>query len=461
MGNSNGKSGILIVILSAIILLAAVPWVFLISNYFSQENIPESTTTLNGESTHAGSGSQAEQTPEPVLSPEPGDSDDPDSNQGDQDASPIELDIQSIADINPELARELNAIASDYDCVAVSMVVFDGDTGEFFSYEFGRADLESRRRVDVDTKFRMASLSKLTTVICAMALVDDGLIDLDTDISTYFGYEVKNTNFPGTSITVRMLMQHTSSIFDSGAFQESRDRDSSESVRFLLDRGSSFRRNQPGTVFEYSNFGYSVLGSLCERVSGKSIDALAREVIFDPLGIDAAYVPERLSDTENIAVIYNERHNVTRSVQAQLDVGESSTMGHDLHLAQGNLTISAVDFARILAMLGNRGVLDDTVILSAESVRVMLNTADVGASFRQGLAVRQSVGDLIEGVSFYWHTGSAFGLFSQFIYNSQENKGVVVVTTGAKGELLESSMIDVCTDLSLLAWSIFDIDEEE
>jgi len=287
-------------------------------------------------------------------------------------------------------------------------------------------------------------------------LVDDGLIDLDTDISTYFGYEVSNTHFPGTPITARMLMQHTSSIFDSGAFQQSRERNSSESVRFLLDRGASFRRNQPGTVFEYSNFGYAVLGALCERVSGMSIDALSRQVLFDPLGIDAAYIPEWLYDTENIAVIYSDTHAVTRSVQAQLEVGESDTPGHDLHLAQGNLTISAVDFARILVMLGNRGTLDGVRILSPTSVRAMFNTDDQGAAFRQGLGLRFSDSDFIEGESYFWHTGSAYGMLSQFLYSAIDNRGVIVVTTGASGDRMESGLIDICTDLALIAWKVFD-----
>jgi len=296
-----------------------------------------------------------------------------------------------------------------------------------------------------------------------MVLVDDGLVNLDTDISVYLGYDVKNTNFPGDKITTRMLMQHTSSVFDSGAFQLSRDRNSSESVRFLLERGSSFRRNQPGTNFEYTNFGYAILGAICENVSGKSLDTLAREVLFEPLDIDAAYIPRRLEDIENIAVLYNETHTVTRSVQSQLEIEESETLGHDLHLAQGNLTISMIDYARILAMLGNNGVLNDVRVLSPGSVRA-IHEADVeGASYQQGLATRLSVGAFITGEGFFWHTGSAYGVYTQYLYSADPdvNRGVVVVTTGANTGRESNGMVGICTELSTISWRIFDTPRAE
>jgi CubicO group peptidase (beta-lactamase class C family) len=290
-------------------------------------------------------------------------------------------------------------------------------------------------------------------------LVDEGLIDLDTDISIYLGYEVLNVHHPGTAITARMLMQHNSSIFDSGAFTVSRDRNTSESIRHLLDRGTSFRRNEPGTNFEYSNFGYSILGAICENVSGKSLDTLARDVLFRPLGIDAAYVPENLYNTENIAAIYNETHVVTRSVLSQLGVTESGVLGDDVHLAQGNLTISMLDYARIMTMLGNGGILHGARILSQGAVNEMHITNVEGDGYEQGLGTRFSMGGFITGEGFFWHTGSGYGLLAQYLYSAAEtdNRGVVVVTTGAISGREQNGMVSICIELSRLAWDIWDI----
>jgi len=457
MINKDGKAIILVMfVLVILILIAALPWYFIVSrNLLDSESLGRTSMPSEPVDRIDDEPLEDDEKPEPEPEPEEPEPEPEPILWFDIPQDDIVTDIRSL---NPSLFRELNDISSDYNAVAAGLVVFDGETGEYFTYEYGHADVEAGRLLDADTKFRVASLSKLTTVICAMVLADEGLIDLDTDISVYLGYEVKNTNYPGAVITTRMLMQHTSSIFDSGAFQVSRDRNSSESIRFLLERGSSFRRNQPGSTFEYTNFGYSVIGAICENVSGKSLDTLAREVLFEPLDIDAAYVPSNMQDTENIAVIYNERHVVTRSVSDQLETIESATLGHDLHLAQGNLTISVIDYARILAMLGNGGVLRDVRILSDEAVRDMHNTNVDGISYEQGLATRFSFGDFIPGAGFFWHTGSAYGLFSQYIYSDTIafNRGIVVVTTGARTDREPNGMVSVCTDLSVAVWESWD-----
>jgi len=452
MRNKERKDGVITVLLLVIILIAALPWYFIISrNLLDPDSLGRTSIPLEpADIVEEVPVETPEPTPEPEEEPEPEDEWEIDFE------IPLDDIITDIKTANPELFGELNELSSEYDAVAVSLTVYDGETGEYFTYEYGSADVEARRSVNTDTKFRVASLAKLTTMICAMKLVDDGLIDLDTDISIYLGYEVVNTNYPGTAITTRMLMQHTSSIFDSGAFQVSRDRNSSESLRHLLERGGSFRHFEPGTSFNYTNFGYSVIGAVCENVSGKSLDTLAREVLFEPLDIDASYVPGNMRDKANIAGIYNENHVLTHSVEAQLEIGQSSTLGHDLHLAQGNLTISAIDYARILAMLGNGGALRDVRILSQEAIREIHNVNVSGASYEQGLATRFSFGDVIPGMGFFWHTGSAYGLYAQYIYSSDSNRGVVVVTTGARPDREQNGMVSVCTDLSVAVWEAWD-----
>jgi len=460
---NRGSAGVKIIVLGLIILIAAVPWYFIISrnldSFLSGEPIHvQATPDGDPESWPPSDEIPPELPPSPTPQPTPDVTLDPD-----YDLDMLGERVIDIKEIKPDLFRELNESASDHNAIAVSLVLFDSETDEYFTYEYGYADVEENRQVDIDTKFRAASLAKLTTVICAMVLVDRNMIDLDTDISIYLGYDVKNTNFPGAVITMRMLMQHTSSVFDSGAFQLSRDRNSSESVRFLLERGSSFRRNQPGTNFEYTNFGYSIIGAICENVYGKSLDTLAREILFEPLDIDAAYVPSKMNDTENLAVLYNDRHAVTRSVMDQLDIEESEILGHDLHLAQGNLTISMIDYARILAMLGNNGILNGVRILSSESVRA-IHRADVeGAAYEQGLATRYSVGSFMPGEGFYWHTGSAYGVYAQYLYSIAHgsSRGVVVVTTGATTDRETNGMVGVCTELSTIVWREIFLESEE
>jgi len=457
MRNKDGKAGVVILILAIIILIAAVPWYFIIVG-----NLEAGGINLFGPKEAEEATEDESEPPDDLIEPE--DEQDPSSEhdeteRGDEHNYPPVDKIADIWSVNMDLFDELTEIASDSNAVAVSLVLYDGKTGEYYTYEYGYADIDEERFINLDTKFRIASLAKLTTMICAMVLVDEGLIDLDTDISVYLGYEVQNTNYPAAIITTRMLMQHTSSIFDSGAFTSSRERNTSETIRYLLDRGGSFRWNEPGTNFEYSNFGYAVLGAICENVSGKTLDTLSRDVLFRPLGIDAAYVPSNLNDTENIAVVYNETHAAVRPVQSQLAIMESGVLGDDLHLAQGNLTISVIDYARILVMLGNDGVLHGARILSPDAVREIHKTDVVGDSFEQGLATRFSEGGFIPDEGFFWHTGSGYGLLAQYLSSAEpgENRGVIVVTTGATSGRERNGMVSLCNDLSRIVWDGWDI----
>ena len=455
MKGKNSKAGVTaIIILGVIILIALVPWVLIIAETISPSDSGEPTEEIIGNVTDEedepdeylqdDDGSALEEEPEPLPEPE----------FGPGYEIPLENRIVEISVEHPELFSEMNELSLRYNAVAVSVVAYDGETGEFFTYEYGYADTHEGRLVDSGTKFRVASLTKLVTAICAMVLVDEGLLDLDADVSIYLGYEVRNNNHPEDIITTRMLLQHTSSVFDSGMYQSARDRRAIETVRQLLENGSSFRRNQPGADFEYSNFGFSVIGAVIENIAGVSLDAYAREVLFDPLGIDAGYVPGNMRDTEDIAVLYNDSHEIMRSIESQLDIEASHTPGQDLHLAHGNLTISAIDYARILAMVGNGGILQSVRILSPDAVRQMHNADVTAHTYEQGLATRYSFGDFIHGKGFYWHSGSAYGAFTQYLYtlDNNTNRGIVVITTGATTGREQNGMISVCTSICALVW---------
>lgn len=462
---SKGKVGIIVFVLIVLAIIAGFFLYFIVNRDVSPESVEEPPAIQPGisdelefdmpeydlfEEEFQGN----EEDTEPEITPEPEPTPEPEADV--EIAIPPEDTIISVATADPELFNELNLIAANFNATAVSMILYDGNTATYFTYEFGYADVRARRPVDVDTVFRVASLAKLTTVICTMVLVDQGLIDLDEDISVYLGYDVINPYFPESTITVRMLMQHTSSIYESTAFRTATGGRSSDTMRSLLERGTSFLKEEPGTYFEYSNFGYAILGAINELVSGKTMDSLAREVLFEPLGIDAAYVSRNLYDTNRIAQIYNNNHDVRRSVQSMLATGESGVLGRDMHLAQGNLFISAIDYARILAMLGNGGQFRDVKVLSSEAVSEIheANFEVLEYGYMQGLAVRYSYGDILPGIGFYWHTGSAFGVFAQYLYiaDASTNRGIVVVTTGATTDREGNGMISVCTQLSRAMW---------
>jgi CubicO group peptidase (beta-lactamase class C family) len=116
-----------------------------------------------------------------------------------------------------DLSSELNAIAQEYDMMGGSVVVFC-ESGIVAQHYMGTADLERGIPVSAETKYRIASVSKTITAIAAMQLAEQGLLDLDADISTILGYTIQNPNQPGVAITPRMLLSHTSTIIDGPTY---------------------------------------------------------------------------------------------------------------------------------------------------------------------------------------------------------------------------------------------------
>jgi len=403
----------------------------------------------------------SEDTEEPIENdPEEADSDaEPEEQyEPEEPRLPPEEAIFSINESYPEISEMLDAIASEYNCIAVSLVVYDGEERDYYAYQYGYGNIRTQRPINIDTKFRVASLAKFVVALCAMSLVEEGVLDLDADISGYIGYDVRNPLFPDIPITPRMLMQHISSIYDSSTYLSARNRNSTATVKRLLESGDCFEEWQPGEQQKYSNFGYSILGLICEIVSGRRFDTLAREILFEPLEIDAAFLPRRLIEKENIAAIYNADHTQRRSVQSLLDSGVADEQGSDQNQVPGNLMISIIDYTKILTLVGNGGILDDVRILSEETIKEIHDANFEAEWYRQGISTRYQDDVDMPFISSYWHTGSAYGVFAQYIYfmGNGENRGVTVVTTGARTGRLENGMVEVCTDLSTLAWQILE-----
>ena len=464
-----------IIILVVCLMIAFVPWSYLLIRNFIDMEDNDRHQSIQEEFNEPGSSSDDSTLADDIsVISEPGTETgtEPIITEPSPEPSPEIINEEPIIPDHPEpviininelysgLSDALDEISIRFDCVAVSLTVYDGTGSVYYTYEFGYSDLSTGALVNADTKMRVASLSKLATVICAMTLADAGKLDLDEDISEYLKIDVINPGFPDTPITTRMLMQHTSSINDSPSFESSRFSGSSRSTFELLGMRDSYLNRKPGAGYTYSNFGYSVIAAVCEMISGKSFDTLAREILFEPLNIDAAFVPSRLRDTDNIAAIYNESRTLRRSVEVQLGVKESGILGHDHHFAQGNLTISTADYSKILAMLGAGGVFNGIQILSEQAVIEIHDTDVQGTGFKQGLGTRYSGISFLPESNGYWHTGSAYGIFAQYLYGVSpgHNSGVVVVTTGASINRTSNGMINVCNEMSKLALSILNFD---
>lgn len=153
----------------------------------------------------------------------------------------------------------------------------------------GYADVDAGQRIDADTVFYAASVSKQFTALAIAQLVVDRKISLEDDIRKYF------PELPeyGNPITVGMLLHHSSGLRDyltlmrlAGLDPASGDGKAAALRLIFQQQGTNFI---PGTDFTYSNSGYLLLGELVARVTGVSFARYARENILEPMGMESSY----------------------------------------------------------------------------------------------------------------------------------------------------------------------------
>lgn len=345
--------------------------------------------------------------------------------------------------VQPVIDPGLDAICQRYNAVGVQCAVINDGfvTG---SYVYGFADRENNKAVTPDTKYRVASLSKLFTNMIFMQLVDQGITALDADISTYYGFTVRNPSHQNVAITPRMLMTHTASVIDGNSFTNSLHNDSTIAIEMLLADRGNYSSATPGTNHTYSNFSNALVGSLCEKASGMCFEDLAQNLYLEPMGIDAGYVPSLLDDISQIGLIYGG----SSTLQTQLHAQFNPTLGQTVHLVQGNLTISAKDYAQLLCLLLNNGAkADGTQLLSAQSVSEILKVQFTDSAYQVGFG-SFVYGNVIEGRIMFTHTGSAYGMYSCYAVDPATGDGVVVLTSGATYSQDRSTEIySICLDL--------------
>ncbi len=137
-----------------------------------------------------------------------------------------------------------------------------------------------------DGLMRIASISKMVTAAEVVRLAQRKQLLLDQDVSSLLGFELRNPAFPSQAITLRQLLNHTSSVIDGDQYwlpwPQIIDATTTSTHRFDSD-------HRPGSFFRYCNFNYVLLGQILERVSSQRFDRLMQQDQFQPQSLVAGY----------------------------------------------------------------------------------------------------------------------------------------------------------------------------
>jgi len=342
-------------------------------------------------------------------------------------------------------------------------VAFDKN-GDLASFADGIADPQSRRQVTIDDPVRVASVSKMVTAIGVMKLVDQGKLDLTSDVSRWLGWPLRNPSFPDRPINLSMLLSHTGSVREhdddyviplGGSLQQ-----------VMADPRNWDPQHGPGdNYFAYVNLNYPIVGSIIEKVTGERFDIWMSREVLAPMKLDACFNWPTCTDAA-----------VARAVE--LDTPEGKPVKDDLHGArppcpvfvkdgqacdlslwklgengslfapQGGLRISARGLARIGRMLLNGGTLEGVGILSPQAVETLLtqvwnyngNNGAIEGGFycSAGNGTHQLPNRIpgcaddmgTNGAILVGHAGDAYGMKSGLWIDRARGRGIAYFVTG-------------------------------
>ena len=236
--------------------------------------------------------------------------------------------------------------------------------------------------VTADSRFRVASISKIFTAAGYMQLAEQGKINLDEDVSRYLGFTLRNPKYPSKAITSRMLLSHTSSIRD---YPTPYVPFKSNVRSFFTSEDCWTKGKAPGTYFSYSNLNFVLLATILEKVSGQRFDKFINRNVMKPLDIKGSFNLRDFSssDLQKIGTLYRKTNGEAGRYYAQIDdrpieLPDATRLANyrpgtnaGIFSPQGGLRVSPNELGHMLQMLMNRGNYQGKQVLKPASVQLM------------------------------------------------------------------------------------------
>jgi CubicO group peptidase (beta-lactamase class C family) len=297
-----------------------------------------------------------------------------------------------LSEIDRHLTEEvLNGVRSGF----VVMVAHKGDIA--YEQAFGMADIEAGKEMQLDTQFRIASMTKPITSLAIMMLVERGDILLTDPVSLYIpAFEnmqvatAYNVDASGTiptrpatgQITIHHLLTHTSGLGYIFDWETDLGREMVTKSIYNLEGDLAARIDaiaefplytDPGTEWRYS-YATDVLGRVIEVASGKPLDQFFQEEIFAPLKMTSTSFFMNGEDLSNLAkvYIYTEDGRMVEPGKRE-NLPDPNVDRPTWPSGGGGLVSTAGDYMRFAQMLLNEGELDGARIVSPATVRLMLS----------------------------------------------------------------------------------------
>jgi len=286
----------------------------------------------------------------------------------------------------------------------------------------GFADLDSQKRADSNTLYRIGSVSKMFTSIATLKLIEQGRLHLDDEVKALVPeVEFFNPWHETHPIRVVHLLEHTTGwdeiALTEYAKQNTPEQTLIESLNYYPESRTS--RWPPGTRSSYSNSGGAVAAYIIEKITEQNFESYIQKTIFTPLKM------------QNTTYLYNEQVK---------QLGATSYMNHKaqaykhlIYRPVGAINSTIEDMAKFTKMLLNYG----KPILTAESIKRMRNSESTNSNEIDNGYGLNNIPVLLNNFLYHGHDGGVNGALADLRYLPSGNAGFVILTNSGNPSKLK------------------------
>lgn len=264
-----------------------------------------------------------------------------------------------------------------------------------FRKAYGFADLENNLIATPDTLIRTGSIAKPMTAVGALELAERGKLDLDAPIQKYCpAFPVKK--WP---ITTRELLGHLAGI----RHYEGKEMDSTVHYSSTADGMIIFKNDSlvapPGEKFNYSTYGYTVVGCVMEGASGEKYADYMAEHVFRPAGMNHTFL-------DNFSIVPHRASGYEKDEEG--NVRNAGLMDSSYKVPGGGFVSNPEDLVRFAdAVMENR-------LLKSQTVQMMWTSQKTRDGKETHYGLGWGLADL-DGIRIFAHTGGQQGTSTSLI----------------------------------------------
>ena len=288
------------------------------------------------------------------------------------------------------LTQQIDSVFSKYQFNG-SVAVLKSDE-VLYRKEAGFEDFRTKSKLDSNSVFAIASVSKQFTAVLTLSLEDTGKLNTEEKVSKYLT-DFQTNQFQ--NIKIKELLNHTSGISDFG--------------NGLLA--------QPGKEFHYSNKGYRMLGEIIEKVSGKSYDENLKE-LFDKVGMKDSYSGNSFQGTNFASAFSGNSKNFQEVENMPKRLANPS-----ISVPAGGILSTINDLHR-----WNKALYQGEILRPETLKRFTEKSADrnhqILGKMDYGFGIMMNVGK----PTAYFHTGYVKGSPSLLIYYPESQTSVIILS---------------------------------